>query len=77
MVLSCPLSKGHDKFTSYAMMMPFLIALGSWFQLTLTEVGAMVMATTLLGAPLGTPSAVLPVTTTEGRPSPTDVLAVT
>ena len=54
MVLSCPLSKGHDKFTSYAMMMPFLIALGSWFQLTLTEVGAMVMATTLLGAPLGT-----------------------
>ena len=54
MVPSCPSPKGQEYFTSYVMTIPFLAVVGSWSQLTLTEVGAMVRATTLLGAPLGT-----------------------
>ena len=49
-----PLPKGHEYLTSCAMIMPFFAEFGSWFQLTLTEVGAMVMAITFLRAPMGT-----------------------
>ena len=54
MVPSCSLPKGHEYLTSYAMIIPFIVLFGSRFQLTLTDVGAVVIATTLPGVPTGT-----------------------
>ena len=54
MVPSCSLPKGHEYLTSYAMIIPLIALFGSRSQLTLIDVGAFVIATTLPGVPMGT-----------------------